>query len=291
MSLEIDFRPIISAHQEFEGRADMGAQVSVTRSGLRCSVTQLGLTTYRGNETMFIILRQQVRNLRWYSSAPWDEAPSCSAGTVFIIPASTDLSINWSASVEIIIGHLDGRVLQDVLLESSIFRRVEENRSVLRSSCKECLPISHMIWDEVFQRDGYNKSYLNALSLVLMHTIARSVLSDHVLIENKAGLSKLACQQIEIYLNQNFRKSLSVPDMASFLGISAGHFSTCFRASFGQTPHQYLLGLRLDEAQRCLKETSMPISEIARLLNFSSQSHLTTALRKHRQMTPGELRK
>ncbi len=269
----------------------MSAQRSVTRCGLTCTTTPVGLATYRRNEMTIIILREYARNLRWFSSVPTDDTSSCSAGTVFIIPASTDLSINWSEPVEIIIGQLDGWVLQDFLLENSFFGRVDDNGSVLRSLCKECLPISHMIWDEICQRDGHDKSYLNALSLVLMHTIARGVRNDRILIDSKAGLSKLARQQIEIYLNQNLRKSLSVPDMAAFLGISAGHFSTCFRVSFGQTPHQYLLGLRLDEAERCLKETSMPISEIARHLNFSSQSHLTIALRKHRQLTPGELRR
>ncbi|ERL99619.1 hypothetical protein Q644_09955, partial [Brucella intermedia 229E] len=85
---------------------------------------------------------------------------------------------------------------------------------------------------------------------------------------------------------------VSVRDMADLVGISAGHFSTSFRNSFGQTPHQYLMGgLKLDEAERLLKKTSMSIRDIARHLSFSSQSHLTTALRKYRQLTPGELRR
>ena len=167
-----------------------------------------------------------------------------------------------------------------------------------KSTAPRTLRVSHakiacryLIWDEICRRGGQDEAYLNALGLVLMRTVARSLLNERASIDNKVGLSKAARHQIEAYLNQNFHKPLSVPDMAALLGISAGHFSTCFRKSFGQTPHQYLMELRLDEAERCLRKTSMPINEIAHHLNFSSQSHLTTALRKHRQTTPGELRK
>jgi AraC family transcriptional regulator len=48
--------------------------------------------------------------------------------------------------------------------------------------------------------------------------------------------------------------------------------------------------LRLDDAERCLKETDMSFYSIAQRLKFSSQSHLTSALRKYRQRTPGEIR-
>jgi len=38
-------------------------------------------------------------------------------------------------------------------------------------------------------------------------------------------------------------------------------------------------------------ETDLPISEIAARLSFSSQSHLNTALKKYRKLTPGEIRR
>ncbi|PQZ27171.1 DNA-binding protein [Ochrobactrum vermis] len=265
--------------------------MSLSKCGLTCSTTQIGPVSYRGSGMTFIILREQVCNLRWYSTARIDEKSSCSVGTVFIIPASTDLLIYWPERTEVVIGQFDQQLLQGALFESSLLEEINDFRSATKFSCKESLPICHMIWEEICQRSGQGGPYLDALGLVLSHTIARSLLNDRALIDSKGGLSAIDCHQIETYLNQNFHKPLSVPDMAEMLGISAGHFSTCFRISFGQTPHQYLMGLRLDEAERCLRKTSMTISEIARHLNFSSQSHLTTALRKYRHATPGELRR
>lgn len=266
-------------------------QTKVSKSGLTCATTQIGVASYHRDITTIIILRERARNLKWYSSVETDEKSSFPAGTVFIVPAFTTLSINWSDPVEIIIMQPDQQFFQDSFFQNSLFKENNGPKNVTSFSCKDCMPLSHLIWDEICQRGGQDEAYLNALGLVLMRTIARVLLNERASTDSKIGLSKAARHQIEAYLNQNFHKPLSVPDMAALLGISAGHFSTCFRKSFGQTPHQYLMELRLDEAERCLRKTSMPINEIARHLNFSSQSHLTTALRKHRQTTPGELRK
>jgi len=290
VSLVIDLHPVI-AKDGVDGRIFRQVQAISSNSTLTCTTTQVGSAIYCGADTTIIVLREQIRNLKWYSSAQMAEQSNCSAGTVFIVPASVDLSIDWPDSIEIIIMQPEEHLLRETFCLEPRFYEINGTRNVEKISCKESISLSHLIWDEVCRRGGQDKPYLTALSLVLMRTLAHIALNDRVSSDNKAGLSKSACQQIEAYLSQNFHKALSVPDMAALVGISAGHFSTCFRNSFGQTPHQYLMGLRLDEAERRLRKTVEPISEIARLLNFSSQSHLTTALRKHRQLTPGELRK
>ncbi|MBC8719256.1 helix-turn-helix transcriptional regulator [Ochrobactrum sp. Marseille-Q0166] len=133
--------------------------------------------------------------------------------------------------------------------------------------------------------------FIKSLYNVISNLIVRGCFLSQESSVHNSGLSAYACRQIENHLKENFRNAMSVSDMADYLGMSSGHFASCFRESFGETPHQYLLNLRLDDAEKRLKETEMPISEIAALLNFSSQSHLTTALKKYRLLTPGEIRR
>jgi len=265
--------------------------INGTRWGFTCATTQIGPVNYRASGTTFLVFREQVRNLRWCCSGRDGENSNCPTGTVFIIPAFVKLTIDWPEPTEVLIGHFDGQILLDVFFENIWKHEIKNFGSAAKFLCKECLPISNMIWDEIRMRGEGDEPYLRALGLVLMHTIARSAPGNRISTDSKAGLSKLACHRIETYLSQNFHQPVSVRDMADLVGISAGHFSTSFRNSFGQTPHQYLMGLKLDEAERLLKKTSMSIRDIARHLSFSSQSHLTTALRKYRQLTPGELRK
>ena len=135
--------------------------------------------------------------------------------------------------------------------------------------------------------------YVDALITVLLTLLLQndSVLRRNYDRQEMGGLSYHSMRQIENYLRDNFCKKISVTSMANFLGVSPGHFLTSFRESFGQTPHQYLLMLRLNEAERRLQETDESLADIADKIGFSSQSHMTTALKKNRSTTPGELRR
>jgi AraC family transcriptional regulator len=135
--------------------------------------------------------------------------------------------------------------------------------------------------------------YLQALLSVLMVQLVQnhSFLRTGSGKQENGGLSYQASRRIEAYLRENYMRKLSIAKMAAVLGVSGGHFLTSFRESFGQTPHQFLLMLRLSAAEDMLVNTDISLAEIADRTGFSSQSHMTTALKKCRTITPGELRR
>ncbi|MXQ14878.1 helix-turn-helix domain-containing protein [Microvirga makkahensis] len=73
--------------------------------------------------------------------------------------------------------------------------------------------------------------------------------------------------------------------------MSSSHFIKSFSTSFGQSPHQYLVNLRLASAEKPLVETDLPLSHIAYVSGFSSQSHITATMRRYKLATPGEIRR
>ena len=83
---------------------------------------------------------------------------------------------------------------------------------------------------------------------------------------------------------------LNVMEMAQVLCLSPSHFHAQFKNCVGLTPHQYLLKIRLDRAARMLRESSMPLVRIAEECGFSSQSALTTSMRRYMGLTPKRLR-
>ncbi|MBV2143093.1 AraC family transcriptional regulator [Falsochrobactrum sp. TDYN1] len=268
------------------GNEDHQGVTSATQSSgpFRYGLTRIGIDVYTPEKKLAIILLEPVRHLRWRDSEGGDHSASCPAGTIFYIPAHYSMVITWPEAVQFLSVTVDET--DDTILSST---RIPA--STVRFSSKQCLQISEIILEQLQEVAADNANYLSSLYSVLVNLLMRNAQVAQTAGGAQSGLSAYACGQIETYLKTNFRNPVSVPEMAATLGISAGHFATCFRESFGQTPHQYLMKLRLDEAERCLCETDMPISEIAARLSFSSQSHLTTALRKHRQLTPGEIRR
>jgi AraC family transcriptional regulator len=89
-------------------------------------------------------------------------------------------------------------------------------------------------------------------------------------------------------MNANLSSDLTVATLAAQTGYCRAHFLHMFRATTGKTPHQYLLDLRLDEAERKMRAGSTPLIDIAAACGFSIHSHLSEAFRYRFGMTPGQ---
>ncbi|MER9337179.1 AraC family transcriptional regulator [Mesorhizobium sp. M0293] len=106
----------------------------------------------------------------------------------------------------------------------------------------------------------------------------------------KGGLSVRGARRVQEFLNENFSRKLALAEMAAVCGFSPYHFVRAFAKTFGVPPHQYVLDLRLDFAERLLLDKRLTIADIAHLSGFSSQSHFTTIMKKYRQVTPLQAR-
>jgi AraC family transcriptional regulator len=84
---------------------------------------------------------------------------------------------------------------------------------------------------------------------------------------------------------------LTLAELATESGYSRTHFMRMFKAATGQTPHRYLLELRLRKAQSMLTDRALPLTDIALACGFSSHAHLSTAFRSRFGMAPSAYRR
>ena len=68
-------------------------------------------------------------------------------------------------------------------------------------------------------------------------------------------------------------------------------FTDAFKASTGETPHAYIIGRRVQLAQRLMLETDEPLCQIACTCGFSDQAHLTRLFGRTVGQTPMRWRK
>jgi AraC family transcriptional regulator len=92
-------------------------------------------------------------------------------------------------------------------------------------------------------------------------------------------------------IENNFTQKLSLKILASESGYSKAHFLRMFYASFGVTPHDYLVDRRLSHAKHLLKRQHSSIADIALECGFSSQAHMTSLFRQKLGVTPGDFRR
>jgi AraC family transcriptional regulator len=84
---------------------------------------------------------------------------------------------------------------------------------------------------------------------------------------------------------------LTLSLLAAESGYSRTHFYRMFRAAMGQTPHRYLLELRLKRAESLLAGRSMSLIDIAFACGFSSQAYFSTAFRSRYGLSPSAYRR
>ncbi|MBO3276505.1 AraC family transcriptional regulator [Pseudomonas schmalbachii] len=101
----------------------------------------------------------------------------------------------------------------------------------------------------------------------------------------------LDMERIDAHILDNLARRITVAELAQVACLSPSHFHAQFKDSVGLTPHQYLLKLRLDSAARLLRESDLPLVRVAGECGFSSQSALTTAMRRYLGLTPKSLRR
>ncbi len=91
-------------------------------------------------------------------------------------------------------------------------------------------------------------------------------------------------------IESHIDEDLSLARLAAVAGLPVHGFARCFAKAVGEPPHRYILKRRCARARELLMRTMMPIVEIATVLGFSSQAHLTTALLHATGITPARYR-
>jgi len=73
-------------------------------------------------------------------------------------------------------------------------------------------------------------------------------------------------------------------------GVSEAHFARSFKEAFGVPPHRYLLTRRIERATALLRETDLPITDVAFQTGWSSLGTFGRTFRDVTGESPGELR-
>ena len=79
---------------------------------------------------------------------------------------------------------------------------------------------------------------------------------------------------------------VSLADLATVAGISQSHFRFLFKQRVEISPHQYVMARRMEKAKRLLRETTMPLAEIAIEIGYCDQSYFTRCFRRQVGVTP-----
>lgn len=88
------------------------------------------------------------------------------------------------------------------------------------------------------------------------------------------------------YLYANYDKNVSLESMANYACLSVNHLLRTFKLAYNQSPHQFLIQLRLQRAQLLLAKTEYPVYEIVNMVGFKCTSSFIRLFRSRYKTTP-----
>ncbi|MCA9625415.1 MAG: helix-turn-helix transcriptional regulator [Myxococcales bacterium] len=78
--------------------------------------------------------------------------------------------------------------------------------------------------------------------------------------------------------------------LARVSGVSEAHFARSFKQAFGVPPHRYLLTRRIERAKALLRDSDMPITDVAFQTGWGSLGTFGRTFKDVTGESPGELR-
>jgi transcriptional regulator of acetoin/glycerol metabolism len=176
--------------------------------------------------------------------------------------------------------------------EPSLFRRNDELDIPVRLMCagSDC-----QRWCVLVTPPLSKAKEARSWSEVVVHSRPRLNALGHLPVAEapaarRGGLPPRLTRRVCDYIESHFDQRISLDSLAAMAGLSRDHFARAFHQSVGMPPHGYLLRRRLDHVEQLLRETQLPLSQIAVATGFSDQSHLARHFRRQTGMSPSRAR-
>ncbi|MCC6454310.1 MAG: helix-turn-helix transcriptional regulator [Caldilineaceae bacterium] len=93
-----------------------------------------------------------------------------------------------------------------------------------------------------------------------------------------------------LLLDRNYDAPITVEDLSREVALSPYYLIRAFRRVYKQTPHQYLVGVRIGRAKELLQNSDLSITEICVAVGFESLGSFSTLFRKAAGLSPSAYR-
>lgn len=138
-------------------------------------------------------------------------------------------------------------------------------------------------------QDGYSQVCQRMLEIILLRILRRRGLS---LASEAVGMDdNRECGLVRRYIDEHFKESITLDQLAELAHINKYYLVHAFRKAYGTSPINYLISRRIQESRFLLTNSNHSLSQIARILGFSSLSYFSQSFHRTEGVSPMEYRK
>lgn len=106
----------------------------------------------------------------------------------------------------------------------------------------------------------------------------------------RRAIGPAGLQRLREWVMDHLAQRILVRDLAAVVRMPPERFAEASARETGQTPHRWVLALRLAHAESLLRQSPAGLADIAASCGFANQQHLTRVMRRRLGTTPGRYR-
>jgi AraC family transcriptional regulator len=211
-------------------------------------------------------------------------------GQVVFCPRKEWHNIRWGERISV----LSVRIPDSALMEAARERLTERSLEIVPKHVVTDDRLTHLLLALDAERArGYSSGKLfvdcieSALANILLtsfNTFAPRSISG------KGGMAPHVLRRVIDFMHANMDKQIGLKDLADCAGLSLSHFSFQFRASTNQSPHQYMLRLRVERSKELLTDSRLSVLDVGLEVGFRNQRHFATVFRNSVGVPPSVYR-
>lgn len=163
-------------------------------------------------------------------------------------------------------------------IETILFRKNDVNMKKLLTKLRTCAEKTDS------ESDSYSLNLIADLLLLWEELLYQISIIDCS--QNNKNTTNKRLQDILRYLQENYKKKITLQAIAQHINLSQSECSRFFKKVTGETLFEYLLKFRIEKSIELLKNTDLTITEIAYETGFTSQSYYDQRFRKIKGISP-----
>ena len=136
------------------------------------------------------------------------------------------------------------------------------------------------------RNEKYEEMTVYKLNEILLY-INRALDNSSVKDNDTSTLIKSA----KLYFNENYNQDINIKSYANSLNMTPCWFIQKFKELTGVTPTQYILNVRITNAQNLLRYSKYNVSETATAVGYTNTFYFSRIFTKHTGISPSEYKK
>jgi AraC family transcriptional regulator len=214
-------------------------------------------------------------------------------GNIVVSPAGVPKKFQHKGGGDFLVVHVAPDLLRRLAADMN---QVEPGRvELLHNFCTRDVQIERLaqqLWDEYRTEDLASGICVEALANQLgVHLLRHYSTLGKRSQPSPSRLSHKTLKRAIDYIEANLASDLTIREVARAVSLSAGHFAHAFKSTMNIAPHHYVIERRVELAKVLLRDTDLPIENVATLAGFSTHSHFCVTFQRLAGETPSAYRR